>query len=48
MPELTRQGRETIQDVREILDSVKGNFLIRGGLPPEPTPSTVGRQLRAE
>ena len=48
LPELTRKGKETMGEVNKILNSVKGNFLIRGGLPPEPAPRTHGRELRAE
>lgn len=48
LPELTQKGKETMGEVNKILDSVKSNFLIRGGLPPEPAPLTHGRELRAE
>lgn len=48
LPELTQQGRETMSEVRQILHSVKQNFFIRSNLPPAPTPSSHGSEIRGD
>ncbi|MGL4208441.1 MAG: MlaD family protein [Candidatus Adiutrix sp.] len=39
-PDIGRGARESVRSVNQILESIKGNFLIRGNLPQDPEPES--------
>ncbi|MDR2461162.1 MAG: MlaD family protein [Deltaproteobacteria bacterium] len=45
-PTITRDTREGLRDVHQVLDSIKNNFLIRGNLPAATPPGALNRPLR--
>lgn len=47
-PEISREAREGLRDVNQILDSAKKNFLIRGNLPRQQEPDSLGLSIQGQ
>jgi hypothetical protein len=48
VPAISRQASEGMREVKQVLDSIKKNFLVRPYIPPDPSPQSHGVEERGE